>query len=30
MAARFNTDWLWDICRDVTQDRTASLRRLVF
>jgi hypothetical protein len=30
MAAGFNTDSLWDICRDVTQDTAVSLRRLVF
>jgi hypothetical protein len=30
MAAGFNTDSLWDICRDVTQDTVESLRRLVF
>jgi hypothetical protein len=29
-AAGFNTDSLWDICRDVTQDTAVSLRRLVF
>ena len=30
MVAGFNTDSLWDICRDVTQDTAVSLRRLVF
>ena len=28
--AGFSTDSLCDICRDVTQDTAASLRRLVF
>ena len=30
MVAGLNTDSLWDICRDVTQDTALTLRRLVF
>jgi hypothetical protein len=30
MAAGVSTDSLWDICGEVTQDTTQSLRRLIF
>lgn len=30
MVAGLNTDSLWDICRDVTQDTALTLGRLVF